>query len=197
MPMVRPPFNTPQIQFPPTKPRRKQKIPPPLSARIAKAADPIYKAQGFADAHILRHWVDIVGRLSEFSLPEKLTFPRRRDKSAPNRRARPEGGTLLIRVEGPAALEFQHMGPQILDRINGYYGYQAITRLKLIQGPLPIAQKSRIRVFRTLAVEEETALAQELSNIGDTDLKASLERLGRKVLASNRPAPAKSPKSGN
>ncbi len=48
----------------------------------------------------------------------------------------PEPATLVLRVEGPAALEIQHLSAVILERVNRFFGWQAIGRIALRQAPL-------------------------------------------------------------
>lgn len=164
-----------------TRPRR---ITPPVAKQVAATARAIFKARGFQQDHILRHWMEIVGpSLAVMSIPEKLAFPRKR-KDESNRRA--EGGLLTVRVDGPAGLEFAHQEPQILERINGYYGYRAVTRLKLLQAPLPLPKVSKKRQITPLSVAEEEALLKRTANIASPTLKASLEKLGRNVLGSRK-----------
>lgn len=171
------------IPLPQTK-TRARRLAPPVSKQVAATARAIFKSRGFQQDHILRHWVEIVGpSLAEMSLPEKLAFPRKR-KEENNRRA--EGGLLTIRVDGPASLEFAHQEPQILERINGYYGYRAVTRLKLLQAPLPLPKRRKTRKIAKLNEAEETALLAETADIASPSLKESLEKLGRKVLGSRK-----------
>ena len=49
---------------------------------------------------------------------------------------KPEPATLVLRVEGPAALEIQHLSAVILERVNRFFGWQAIGRIALRQAPL-------------------------------------------------------------
>ena len=48
----------------------------------------------------------------------------------------PEPATLVLRVEGPAAIEIQHLSAVILERVNRFFGWQAIGRIALRQAPL-------------------------------------------------------------
>ena len=47
-----------------------------------------------------------------------------------------EPATLVLRVEGPSAIEIQHMSSVILERVNRFFGWQAVGRLALRQAPL-------------------------------------------------------------
>ena len=48
-------------------------------------------------------------------------------------------GVLKLRAAPGAALELQHRAPLIIERINLFFGRAAVTRLALVQGPLPLA----------------------------------------------------------
>lgn len=139
-----------------------------LAALIPKIVKPLYRARGFAEAGVLNDWPDIVGRvLADNTAPERLN----------------PDGTLEVRVSGGWALELQHLEPLVLERIAGYFGYRAVTRLVIIQGPLPPRPKTaRKRRPKTLGADEKAALVQDLAELEDPDLRAALERLGREVL---------------
>lgn len=166
------------------RPPRRARVPLPVAKQIAATARSVFKARGFQQDHIVRHWPEIVGAsLSGLSMPEKLAFPRTKANESPRRS---EGATLTVRVDGPGALEFAHQEPQILERINSYYGYQAVTRIKLVQAPLPLPKPSRKRRIATLSPSQEETLRTETAQIQSDALRASLEELGRRVLGSQK-----------
>ncbi len=163
---------------------RRSKSPSPIAGDIAATARAIFKARGFQQDHILRHWPEIVGlSLAEMSKPEKLVFPK---QSAGVGMRRAEGATLTVRVDGPAALEFTHQEPQILERINGYYGYRAVTRIKLLQAPLPLPPRPSKRRIAPLDPTEEAALRAEMADIQSDSLRTALETLGRRILGTKK-----------
>ena len=45
-------------------------------------------------------------------------------------------GTLILRVEGPAAVEIQHLANVICERVNRFLGWRAVERIALRQAPL-------------------------------------------------------------
>ena len=139
-----------------------------LAALLPKLTKPLYRARGFAEAGVLNDWQDIVGRpLADYTAPERLS----------------PDGTLVVRVGGAWALELQHLEPLVLDRIAGYFGYRAVTRLALVQGPLPPrAAPPRKRRPKILGKAEEEALKRDIEQTDDPNLRAALERLGREVL---------------
>src|SRR5262249_26377924 len=106
-------------------------FPRPLSELLGATLGEAFRAQGFASTEIISRWPDIVGaEIAAHSEPLKITWPPApRDETA-------EPATLVLRVEGPAALEIQHLSAVILDRVNRFFGWQAIGRLALRQAPL-------------------------------------------------------------
>ncbi len=112
-----------------SKPARS--FPRPLSELLGASLSDAFKSQGFASAEILARWADIVGaEIAAHSEPMKINWPR------PVGDATPEPATLMLRVEGPAALEIQHLSAVILERVNRFFGWQAIGRIALRQAPL-------------------------------------------------------------
>jgi hypothetical protein len=143
-----------------------------LGPALAKVTRPAYKRRGFAHADVLARWATIVGEtLAATSCPEKLSFPTG-DGS---------GATLQVRVASGFALELQHLAPLVIERINTFYGYRAVARLRLVQGPLPARRTPRPRKIRPLDQSQEDALSKQLAATDDPALRAALEALGRAI----------------
>ncbi len=122
-------------------------------------------------------WREIVGdRLAGVSRPQKLT--RGRDG---------QGGTLELRVAGPAALLVQHQAEDILARVNLFLGEGAVTKLRIAQGPvkpLPASAAPSRRVGKPappLPAAAEADLNASIEAAPDS-LKTALQKLGRAVL---------------
>ncbi|MGE0005674.1 MAG: DUF721 domain-containing protein, partial [Parvibaculaceae bacterium] len=86
---------------------------------------------GFAYADLITQWPAIVGEdVAQWSEPERIKWPR------PGADERRQGGTLVIRVTPGRGLDLQHETPRIIDRINAFHGFSAITQVKIRQGAL-------------------------------------------------------------
>jgi hypothetical protein len=92
------------------------------------------------------------------------------------------GGVLKLRVVPAAALELQHRAPLVIDRINGYFGRPAVTRLILVQRNLPLAPPEPRRIG-PLSTDGEAAIEQKIAGIADPELRTALSALGRAVLS--------------
>lgn len=147
-----------------------------LAAEVPKIAAPVLGKRGFAEAQLVAQWPDIIGaELARQVTPEKLSFARgdRRE------------GTLRLRVASGLALEVQHRAPLILERINAFFGYRAVARLALVQGPPLRSGPARPAGPRPLAAAEATALEARLAAVEDPNLRAALRRLGTTLLGTD------------
>lgn len=143
-----------------------------IGAELPKLARPVLGKRGLGEAQLLMHWEAIVGpELAEEAQPERLSF----------RKGERAHGTLRLRVAPGAALELQHQGPVIVERINVFLGYPAVARLAFVQGPLASVRR-RPAPPRPLRPEEQEALAKRVEAVEDETLRTALERLGAAVL---------------
>jgi hypothetical protein len=95
-------------------------------------------------------------------------------------------GVLKLRAVSGAALEIQHRAPLLIERLNLFLGRRAITRLALVQGPLPLMLPSERPPLRPLTPGEIEALDKRLSDVTDPELRDALARLGKAVIGRER-----------
>jgi hypothetical protein len=167
---------------PPEKKRRRAYGGPlAVGSYVPGIARRVFEARGFPSAGLLADWPEIIGHdFAAITVPERLVWPRRaefQEKDAgksktlyPQRRS---GATLVLRVEGPRALEVQHAAPQLLERINVFFGYRAVSDLRLVQGPVRRETQPTRAPSRRRGGEPELDHAVE-----DEPLRAALARLG-------------------
>ncbi len=150
-------------------------FPRPLSEFLGATLGGVLKEQGFASTEIIARWADIVGQeIAAHSGPMKINWPRAPKDAGDSEQAEP--ATLVLRVEGPAALEIQHLSAVILERVNRFFGWQAIGRLSLRQAPLrrlvpkspppPPDPEVTARIAATMPEVEDEALRQALARLG-------------------------------
>lgn len=158
-----------------------------LASMLPKVTAPIFKKRGFAEAGILTDWPAIVGEhLARHTMPEKIAFAR----------GARSAGTLHIVTESAFAPELQHLEPQVLERINGYFGYFAVAKLRIqhgrvVRAPLDPDRQAGGRRSATLSTggtdgspgtpAVSPAVRQATAGIADEPLRAALERLGSAV----------------
>lgn len=157
--------------------RKARKIAGPraIGSLVGKSARAALVKRGFAQADILSNWVNIVGpNLANYSSPEKLTYSRNTNKDA----------TLRVRVASGWAPEFTHFEPLILERINSFFGYRAVLKLKLIQAPISRTAITKKKAPLILTEQQQEWIAETTRDVTDPDLKKRLEALAVSMLGS-------------
>jgi len=149
-------------------------FPRPLSELLSATLTDVLKAQGFASTEIISRWPDIVGtEIAAHSEPLKISWPRQVGEE------RREPATLVLRVEGPAALEIQHLSAVILERVNRFFGWQAIGQIALRQAPLRRRERQSPASPADPAVA--TRIADSLPDVENEELRHALGRLGAAI----------------
>ncbi len=121
-------------------PAAARRVPAPrgLSELIPVLTRPAFRKRSPMGAQVMSDWAVIVGpRLAEETLPKKLS-----------------AGTLTIACSGPVAMELQHLGPALIERINTHAGGTIVMRLRFLQEavapprpkPLPAARETPQRL---------------------------------------------------
>jgi hypothetical protein len=145
-----------------------------LSELTGKTIADALARQGFASTGIVTHWADIVGpEIADHAEPMRMAWPRRVHEDDP------EPATLILRVEGPVALEIQHMSGVIIEKVNRFFGWRAVGRIQIRQAPLMRREKKA----RPAAPHPEAVarIAAGMSDIADEGLRDALARLGAAV----------------
>lgn len=147
-----------------------------VSALLAPLTRRALGKHGFSTGALISEWGVIVGpELAATCQPVKLAL----------RKGERDGGVLHLNVSGGAALEIQHIGPQIIERINGHLGYRAVGRLKLVHGLMGGSRGARASKPRPSAAPPPVDPGRwpALEGITDPALRESLLRLAAAITA--------------
>lgn len=153
---------------------------------FASAAMPLVRRllgrKGMVAADVLAMWDQIVGEeTAAYTFPEKLEFPR----------GQRNNGFLYLKVPGGGfALEVRHRERFIIEKINSYFGYNAVAGLRIVQD---IGISAKVIVHRKQSPEQKSLVSSEEENyiiklagdVADAGLKAKLVSLGRSVFNRN------------
>jgi len=143
----------------------------PVSELLPDVGRAAFRKFGFVQHSVVSRWSEIVGeRYARVSAPESIRFP-------PGKRA---GGVLALVVAGAHAPMMQHIAPEIVERVNRFFGYQAVARLTIRHGQVQRAERVAPHAELKPAPAE---LGDSLRGIADPELKAVLEALAAGVAA--------------
>lgn len=160
-----------------SKPRANPEA-PRRSNRVRAVADLVpdvgrvaFRKFGFVQSAVLSRWSEIVGeRYAGVSSPESIRFPR----------GERSNGVLSLVVQGAHAPMMQHIAPEIVDRVNRFFGYPAVARVAIRQGEVTRPAKPAAPVP---AAPISAELGDSLRAIVDPELRAVLEGLGAGLAA--------------
>jgi len=145
----------------------------PLSALLGGLFSDAFARRGFASRELVTRWAEIAGpEIAAYSEPIKIQWPR------PVEGRPPEPATLVLRVEGPMALEIQHTSDVILERVNRFFGWSAVGRIALRQAPLTRRTAPPLRRPDPATVKKMT---DTLGTVQDEGLRTALARLGAMI----------------
>jgi hypothetical protein len=145
----------------------------------ATSLEPAARARGFTTMALLEQWDSIVGAsTARFTKPDRLIWPRP-PREAPEdepkqARKRPEGATLVLRVDGPRSIEVQYKAQQIMERVNSFFGYRAVVEMRIKQAP--VGRLTRPKPQPPLP--PDPSVLPEEASIEDGPLRDALVRLG-------------------
>lgn len=134
-----------------------------------------FRRFGFVQSSVVTRWPEIVGpHHAKVCSPEAIRFP-------PGEKS--EGILQLVVAPAHAPL-IQQVIPEIMERVNRFFGYSAVSRIKIRQGAVkPTHAEKPVKPppsLKPIPME----LGDSLRDIGDPELRTVLESLARSL--SNR-----------
>lgn len=150
-----------------------------LSEQIRRVGE----SRGFAVSRLLTHWAEIAGAdMAEIARPVNVTYGRGGF-----------GATLTVLTTGPQAPMLEMQKERLREKVNGVYGYNAISRVRITQtAPTGFAEGQAMFTpappapTRPPDPEILTQARQRAHDVQNDDLRAALERLGRNVLSKRK-----------
>lgn len=145
--------------------------PKPVGDLMPQVGRTAFRRYGFVQSSVVTRWPEIVGpEHAKVCAPEAIRF-------APGEKSE---GTLQLVVAPAHAPIIQHVIPEIIERTNRFFGYRAIARVKMRQGPVQVraiegGKSARPPELKPIPME----LGDSLRDIGDPELRAVLEGLAR------------------
>jgi len=135
-----------------------------------------FRRFGFVQSSVVTRWPEIVGaRHAQVCSPESIRFP-------PGEKSQ---GILQLVVTPAHAPIIQHVIPEIIERVNRFFGYNAVAKVKLRQGEVKAPHASERQAASPSLRPVPIELGESLRDIGDPELRAVLESLARSMNADN------------
>ncbi|WP_126602814.1 DUF721 domain-containing protein [Bartonella vinsonii] len=149
-----------------------------LSETVSKMLDPVLCKRTGLNVALIEHWSQIVGYdIGEHTMPLKIIWKRRANQDEVFQPA-----TLVVACEGFSALKLMHETDELLHRINVFFGYIAIDRIKIEQRSMS-ALKNNLPMKADPNETEKKRIKKMLKEIEDESLRQLLYELGCCIFA--------------
>ncbi|MEP2736878.1 MAG: DciA family protein [Erythrobacter sp.] len=131
-----------------------------------------FRRFGFVQSNVVTRWPEIVGPThAKVCSPEAIRFP-------PGEKS--EGILQLVVVPANAPL-IQQVIPEIIERVNRFFGYNAVARIKIRQGEVKAPSVEGTAKPPPSLKPIPMELGDSLRDIGDPELRTVLESLARSM----------------
>jgi hypothetical protein len=154
----------------------------PLGGSLSQILDPLMIKKSHIETSLALYWPEIIGeKYAQSSRPLTVTWPR-----AYTPHTQFQSGCLTIASENSAILELQHQTPQLIEKINKYFGYCVINSIKIKQTSLEKFKNRPVKTAPKISLEQEKSVKKIVDLIENEDLKKSLQQLGLNIVSSDR-----------
>ncbi|MEC5321859.1 DUF721 domain-containing protein [Aurantimonas sp. A3-2-R12] len=153
----------------------------PVADLIGGLMDPILRRKAGMTSGLVAAWSEIAGpRLQDMTRPEKLLWPARRSDTDAF-----EPATLVVACEAAAALRLQHQTSELIARVNAFFGFAAVERIKIVQKAVNQARPNRKPKLRDLDPGDITRIDDMVARIEDPKLRDALRAFAETTLRRN------------
>ena len=144
-------------------------VPRAIADLMPEIGGAAFRRFGFVQSSIVTRWAEIAGaRHAALSAPESIKFPA----------GKKAGGTLNLVVASGHAPILQHVIPDLIARVNRFFGYEAVARIAICQGVPPQQTPPRRAESKPDPSPRVPAdMGDGLRAIADPELRAVLEAM--------------------
>src|SRR5262249_29959215 len=134
--------------------------PRPVGALMSRLTRAAFRRRAPATAQVIADWTAIMGpAIASVTTPRRLS-----------------AGTLTIACSGPIAMELQHLGGEVMARINTHLGASTVKALRFVQTHETIRPPAALPQQADPA--KLAAVEAALADLPEGDLRAALASLG-------------------
>lgn len=158
---------------------RKPGGPRAVSDVLSKVLEPTVARRTGMRLDLIKAWPELAGEtFAQVTKPEKIDWPRRFHEDDPFKPA-----VLVVACEPSVALFFQHSQKDIIERVNLFFGFNAIERIRLLQKSVIKNEEPRSKPAEALTPLQKQSLEKRLAKVEDESLRETLRALGTGILS--------------
>lgn len=139
-----------------------------LGGYVTKMLTPAARKRGFFEAHFLTRWSEVCPEHAAYSCPDKIF----------------KGQLTIAVISDSAKMMMQMQKDLIIQRINQFFGYPAVSRIKFVTKQLPVTKEEEFKKIQPSKAALIRAEAR-VSGVKDDSLRESLKALAALVEQEN------------
>lgn len=153
----------------------------PIGELVSSLVDPLLQQRMGMTSQLMSSWQEIVGDdLARQARPQKVDWPRREADQESF-----EPAVLIVECAPGMGLFVSHETRRMMARINLFFGFAAVGRIKIVQGDGKMTAAPKSKAPRSQA--EPAAVPQRIraliDEIDDPKLRASLTKMGANMFS--------------
>lgn len=139
-----------------------------LSDLLPTVGEASFRKFGFIQSAVVTRWPEIAGaRIARMASPQSIAFPR----------GKKADGVLTIAVTGAHGPVVQMVVPDLIARVNRFFGYAAVARIKLVPATMTATRAATAPLPANDPPPATIAISPQLRAIADPELRSVLEGL--------------------
>lgn len=147
-----------------------------LSDLLPTAGEASFRKFGFIQSAVVTRWPEIAGqRIARMASPQSIAFPR----------GKKADGVLTIAVTGAHGPVVQMVVPDLIARVNRFFGYAAVARIKLVPATATVARAPQPVQPANDPPAATIPISPQLRAIADPELRSVLEGLAASLATRN------------
>ena len=165
-------------------PQKTQRLGQPkrIGSVLKKPITRVIEQCGVSPVRLHKEWAWIIGRdlahkCQPVNISGRMSGQKAKEKQSQNK----SGGVLHILAEGPAVTELTFREQAIVTRVNRYFGFEVITRIKVQQATGAVKAPVAEPPSAPPDPAETAKVAREFSSIPDPDLRQQLVRIAQRL----------------
>jgi len=146
-----------------------------ISDSLPKILEKKLKKANFIEISIIKNWKEIVGNdIAKLCFPTKIIFSNEGNIN----------GKIIIQVKRGWSLEIEYKSNEIIDKLNQYFGYKAISKMNIIQNYQTNTLEKKISHKIIKKKISKKIHSKEIKKIKKTQLQRALFKLDKTLFES-------------
>ena len=142
-----------------------------IADALPKVLEKKFKETSYVELSIIKNWKEIVGNeISKKCWPNKIIFSNSDNLN----------GQLSLKVERGWAMEIEYKNQEIIENLNRFFGYKAISKINVIQDFKTSFKQEKKKIKEKLDINH----LKNINNIKYEKLKKALKKLDKTMFKS-------------